>query len=411
MAENALYSYDDEPFPFDAVRPRITWLQSYLDNSIEHPSYDMETFIATILVFGRARTATLQGRFWWPEINDLVKRLNSVLQSVGASQHKLELVLRGAGFFVTCSRSPRFIWKTQLTHRHVGHNLDFFAPGNLGATEPAYAVQFIETESLQVVMAECVLAKTLENEATRREFDEFNKKRVDLYNSTMENLGLRYRFKCAITFRQDIDAEISRVLASSTPPQQSWWTAHWSSVNGSFITDTNMNSIFAYCEEESDYEAYWTVIQMIHKFLAKYGRDEYWYKFEETGHAYWTSVEALCRRIRTRLSSGQASSPGDIAMFIDQTKGEIGEFAAQADAPNKAPDRGDTRQRPYYPQRFRQLSTRWQLRGRKIKFRFRYVLQLVQMYLLEWYKFNNRRVRQEIESLAIADQPAFRPFH
>jgi hypothetical protein len=45
-----------------------------------------------------------------------------------------------------------------------------------------------------------------------------------------------------------------------------------------------MNSTFAYCEDHSDYETYWPVIQ-IYAFLAKYGRGEYWYAFEETGRA------------------------------------------------------------------------------------------------------------------------------
>lgn len=404
MAENALYNYNDEPFPFEAVRPRITWLQSYLDNSIEHPPYDMEVFIATILVFGGARTATLQGNFWWPEINDLVNRLNSVLESVGASQHKLELVLRGRCFLVTCSRSPRFIWKTQLTHRDVGYNLDFFAPGHLGGTE---VVHFIEAESLQLVMGECVLAKALEDETVREEFDDFNKKRVDLYNSTMENLGLRYRFKCAVTIR--VETEISRALASSTPPSQSWWTAHWSVVNGSFISETNMTSMFAYCEDDSDYETYWPVIQMIYAFLAKYGRGEYWYAFEETGHAYWTSVQELCHRIRTTLAGDRNSEAEDVATFIEQVKNEISEFAAWADAPNKTPYRGDKRQRPYIPQRFRKTSTRWQLRGRKIMFQGRYLLQMVRMYLFEWYKFKTPRVRKGVDHApAVADEPALR---
>jgi hypothetical protein len=171
-----------------------------------------------------------------------------------------------------------------------------------------------------------------------------------------------------------------------------------------------MNSSFAYCEEDSDYEAYWPVIQIIYEFLAKYGRDEYWYAFEETGHAYWTSVEGLCRRTRKRLSSGQESSPEDIAVFANQIKGELDGFATQADAPNKTPFVGNRRQLPYYPQRFQQTMTSWQLRRRKIEFKFRYTLQLVRMYLFDWYKLKTRRVRQEIEGPAIAEQLAFRPF-
>src|SRR5436190_22514635 len=101
MAEQALYDNVNEPlFPFEAVGSRLYWLSPYVDDHITCPPYDMEPFLSTILVFGRARTATLQGQFWWNELSGLTRRLNSTLESIDASHHKLELVLRGNSFFV-----------------------------------------------------------------------------------------------------------------------------------------------------------------------------------------------------------------------------------------------------------------------------------------------------------------------
>ena len=183
-------------FPFEAIRPQLSWLQGYLDEQITCPPYDMEPFINTILVFGRARTATLRGSFWWRDINDWVMRLNVTLKSINALEHKLELVIRGRGFFVTCSQSPRFIWKNSLTHRDVGRNLDYFAPGHMAKNKPTLAVHMVETGTMQLIVAESILESALDDSQAREGFREFNQQRTILFNSTMQELGLRYRFKC-----------------------------------------------------------------------------------------------------------------------------------------------------------------------------------------------------------------------
>ena len=188
MAEQALYNNQTEPlFPFQAARPQLTWLQNYLDQQITFPPYEMAPFLNTILVFGRARTATLQGRFWWSALQPLVKLLNATLDSLNAEEHRLELAIRGEVFFVTCSHSPRFIWKNRLTHRDVGRNLDFFAPGHFGVEWGLdSAVTFFETGTMQPIMTEKVFNCALNDDMVQRGFQRFNKQRE---NSIQQNHG------------------------------------------------------------------------------------------------------------------------------------------------------------------------------------------------------------------------------
>lgn len=407
MAEQALYDNSNEPpFPFDAVRSQLSWLPAYLDDHITCPPYDMEPFVNAVLVFGRARTATLQGRYWWPELHELTRRLNSALQLVGAQHHKLELVLRGHSFFVTCSRSPRFDWKVELTHRDVGRNLDYFAPGHLSPTEPKCFIEFVEVETMQIVMAEAVLSDVLKDDVVRNEFQRFNKKREILFNSTMEGLGLRYRFKCIVTSPSNL-ASVSHVLSGDVPPSASWWEENCVNLYGRDSTRRVLDSRFAFCGFNTKYVCYWPLIRLMFVFLSKYGKEEYWFTSEETGVAFWRSVENVCHRVKCKCD--QDGCVNDIDDFINEIKKELGNLANQADKPEKTPYKGELL--PYTPPRFKRESSRWLISLNKIKFNVYEIKQLVKISIFERYKLHNRLVRPVLDGPITGDMLAFRRSH
>jgi hypothetical protein len=409
MAERALYDNNKEPwFPFDAVRKHLCWLPAYLDERITRPSYDMEPLISTVLVFGRARTSTLQGPFWWREIRALVKRLNSALELArepGAC-HKLEMVIRDRNFFVTCSNSPRFNWSHKLTHRDVGRNLDFFAPGHMSITEPKCYVSFVEIGSMQTIMAEAVLLDALEGNDVRNELEKFNQAREVLFNSTMERLGLRYRFKCIVEIPPTLCSVPELVLASN-PPTQDWWEDNWVFVNRrSFLLQNRLDSRFTFAGSGAQYKAYWPLIKATFHFLNEYGRDDYWYTSEETGLEFWKSVENMCARIRSKCD--QEGSDEDIETFIDEIIVEIDKLAKQADSPYKTPYAGTVRDPlpPQFPERIR---TSCFQPIRALGFKLTSAKKLAKLYLFQRYKLRNRLVRTGIDGPAAADDPAFRP--
>ena len=101
MAEHALYDNTEPLFPFELILSQLSWLPSYLSDHTSDPAYDLVPLLNTVLVFGRARTATLQFMPMWNLISSFVKRLNCALESIGASHHRVELVPRGLGSFLS----------------------------------------------------------------------------------------------------------------------------------------------------------------------------------------------------------------------------------------------------------------------------------------------------------------------
>ena len=231
MAERVLYNNNAEPsFPFDVIRPRLSWLSKYLSESISDDDFD-ESLLNTVLVFTRARTAALLTS--WRKVIPLAHRLNAAADAVGASHHKLELVPIDGMCFVTCTRSPRFQWRLPMTHRDIGRNLDYFAPGHLKSDPNAerLAIQFIEKRRLRKVVAEVVLLEYLQNDGQRAELQKYNDARVNLFNHSMRELGLAYEFRCNITTPSQLEV-VAATMADPCPPTSSWWEEYCYYVNG-----------------------------------------------------------------------------------------------------------------------------------------------------------------------------------
>lgn len=407
MAEQALYNNPNEPqFPFEAVRSHLSWLPAFLSEKIVFPPEDLEPFLSTILVFGRARTATFQHQPWWKDISILAKQLNSILRKVNQQRHEIELVRRGAGFFVTCSRSPRFIWKACLTHREVGRNLDFFAPGHVYPHEPSLAVHFVETSLGEIIMAEVVLVNPLKNSTVRKEFERFNSQREALYNDTMEKLGLSYRFKCFVTYRPDIEMSIPRSLAETEPPSSDWWNENWFYVNAWFVPEAIVESTFTFCGPRTQHEPYWPLLQLMFAFVKKYRRPEFWYTSEQTGVSFWETLEGVCRKVKFE---GEKDRDGEeVKGLVEQIRSVLGHLADQAENPQKSPFQGKIPSKSRIQQA--KPAPRWKRQLDQTAIRYTWCRQMILIHLLERHKRNNRLCYQGSPNAVspAADEAAFR---
>src|SRR5204863_1893898 len=132
----------------------------------------------------------------------------------------------------------RFNWKTSLTHREVGRNLDYFAPGHFGVPpgKPVSIVFMIERSTLKELSAEFVILEYLKDESAHHQFHKYIALRETLWNSTMEKLGLDYRFKCVVNYPGILDT-VKCVMASSSPPTREWWNDHCYFINGRILPD------------------------------------------------------------------------------------------------------------------------------------------------------------------------------
>ena len=91
--------------------------------------------------------------------------------------------MRGlAQFFITLTNSPRFCWDTRFTHRTIGQNLDYFAPGHMlkGSHPVCGSILFIEKQSLKAIIAELMILSLLEDLDVRTEMERFNDTRQSL---------------------------------------------------------------------------------------------------------------------------------------------------------------------------------------------------------------------------------------
>jgi hypothetical protein len=294
-----------------------------------------------------------------------------------------------------------------LTHRDVGRNLDFFAPGHVSITAPKYCVSFVETESQQTIIAEAVLLEALKGDV-RNELEKFNRAREALFNSTMKSLGLRYRFKGIVEIPPTLCRSMPEFVLASNPPTQGWWEDNWVIVNNPcrFLPDNQLDSRFAFAGRGAKYEAYWPLIKATFHFLQKYGRTSYWYTSEETGVEFWKSVEDICARMRRKCN--QKCSDDDTKRFIDEIIAEIDKLAKQADNPCKTPYSGKVRDPlpPQFPERIR--TSRLQP-IRILGYKLTSAKGLAKLYLFQHYKLKNRLVRTGIDCCPpAADERAFR---
>src|SRR5277367_446819 len=241
MAEHTLYQNFAEPeFPIPDVAEKVEWLPAYIDeilidnaDSRDHTDI-LTTLLDTVLVFARARTSGLHNMRQYDVCMSLTSRLNSVLRSIDATHHTMELVRYGSNlFFITCKQSPRFIWKSRLTHREIGKNLDYFTAGHFvhPPFPPRGSISFVERESLVSLIDEIVYLEYVTDPADWERLVAFTSAKEGLFNSVMASLNLPFRFKWIFDCPEK-HLEVSKVMKNSFPPSREWWEEHCVWVDG-----------------------------------------------------------------------------------------------------------------------------------------------------------------------------------
>ena len=348
MAEQELYGNDSEPkFPFELIRgmcPRqpalmlgqLSWLRSFLEENITEPENDLNPLLNTVLVFARARTSTFQNITSWEKVSKLAKKLNQAAEVVGASQHCIELVPRGPKtYFVVCRHSPRFIWNVSLTHHDVGKNLDFFAPGHMPTEPPSEecVVSFIEKNSFEDITGEGVFIEYLKDEI-KPAFTQYNSRRETLLNSTMQELGLDYRFKCLVTWPDTLQA-IPSMMTKPNPPSAQWWDDHCYFVNFG-LPGILLHPNLAFCGWKTNYTLYWPLIQGTFEFMMKYKRHEYWYASADTGTSFWNSMETTFREIKSMGEGDLDPNSTEFQEFLTRIRVQFNTLAKAVEDSSRA---------------------------------------------------------------------------
>lgn len=316
---------------------KLDWLPEFLASNVTttaSPSTlvlpNIAPILDTILIFARARTSALHGLEHWSVCRKLIAHLNSVLASVGASYHRVELVRRGpAQFFITCTNSPRFSWDKRLTHRVIGQNLDYFAPGHITTDPhtPRGSILFIEKQSLKVLLAELVILSALDEPNIHDEMQSFSDAKEELFNHSMTMLGLSHRFKWVFNTSATRDA-IAEIMMASVPPSSVWWESNCYFANG-FGFPSLVQEAGPFCGFASHYELWWPTIQTTFQFILKYKRVELWFSSPATALPYWTAMGDLFERIKAATES--ISDAAQMTSLADDFKVQLNLLAKQVD--------------------------------------------------------------------------------
>ena len=271
MAEACLFGNIDEPtFPYQLLAALLTWVPAYINGLTLHRgrNYQHErlyiVLVNTLLVFSRARTSAMFDDIDISICRDFANRLNEALRSLpetcGATHHQIEVVRRNNfSIFITCSRSPRFIWNHYLTHREVGLNLDY-ATLDLAIQShnrnfwilSKLAPMFIHPswESGEVVLIDYVTDMPV--------LEGFIERKKTLFNSTMARLELPYQFD-SVWSDSDTIRDVEQAMRSETPPSRDWWESNYISINP-------LPYIMSFCSRVSQFETYWAVLQEVYRF-------------------------------------------------------------------------------------------------------------------------------------------------
>jgi len=203
--------------------------------------------------------------------SDFVSQINSTLNSLpsssGATHHRLEIVQRTkAAFFVVCSKSPRFIWSRSLTQQDVGRNLDFCGPGHFTRAkwdplrEALLQVYEVHDSATFQITNECVF---VDESADTSTIDTIFQKRTDLWNSTMKQLELPYRFD-GVWYRGNFNrSEIRSIMEAETPPSADWWAQNYPRICFSPFSST-------YFSASTQFDTHWLLLRSVYEITSSY---------------------------------------------------------------------------------------------------------------------------------------------
>jgi hypothetical protein len=187
-----------------------------------------------------------------------------------------------------------------MSHYQIGLNLDYFAPGHL-IMDPdrkrTCAVYFVNKTTLRSVTCESVLLDALNDPDVRHEFYQYNQARETLFNSVMQQFGLKCRFKCVL-LTSDILETIAATLATCQAPDPDWWETNCYFVNGARFPGVNADPKYHFCGYQTKYEQHWRLICKTFYFVLGHNRSEY-NPSSESSRIYRDAMGSLLMKVKS----------------------------------------------------------------------------------------------------------------
>ena len=166
-------------------------------------------------------------------------------------------------------------------------------------TRPRGGSSIIERSSLYSVFDEVVLLEYLTPE-TRQQLEMFNRRKEKLYNDTMQELHLEFRFIWLFDTREAC-TQVAERMTLQYPPDKHWWAHNFPFVLGRGDSDHVVWDGNTFCGWNSRYELCWGLIQRAYDFCMKYRGEKEWRAYED-GNDHWIRSSALFEEIKEAVA-------------------------------------------------------------------------------------------------------------
>jgi len=319
---------------------RMSWLPEVLaasepsiPSASDPKTPNFRALLDTALVFGGARTAALHPVSCLEPARQLVPRLNSVLDmSKNELRLQLEIVYRGPSqFFITRTHSPRFDWSLRPTHIQVGRNLDYFAAGHMFNGPPfpdRGSLSFIEKYTMTVISVESILIESLSGFDFYNQLVSFNNCKEQLMNETMQELGLKYRFKWFLNTTEEREVVKTFMEQSILPPNDEWWEKYFLLLNCPTENGARPNLFF--CRYDTHFRQHWPLLQFLYFFNSTYVRRDYYDINAYCSFDYWATIKTVYAEVELNLT--KAFDFQESAKYCEEIKSRLQPLIAAADS-------------------------------------------------------------------------------
>jgi hypothetical protein len=145
-------------------------------------------------------------------------------------------------------------------------NLDYcaaghFKIGHVGINRRSCVTVFeIHTAAHTPIMAENVY---LDQAPDMSLINDFYEKRTELYNETMIQLGMPYRFG-HFWAGENVEEDIAEVMQSLAPPSSEWWAQNYVHIGATFPW------CMAYTAADTRFQDNWTIVRRVYQTVSSY---------------------------------------------------------------------------------------------------------------------------------------------
>jgi hypothetical protein len=221
MSAPGLYGNSTAPqLIWETLLPALSWLPGNIMSYLTTSPNTFQIILNVLLVYAGARTSALLHDL--DQYTPFITSLNNALSISHQGSFNLTITRCDVGEFIYRQNNPNFI-KLDFSDYIIGHNLDFFTPGNIHEWDERHGFQLYESTTRTHVTGEVIPSICMDQLGTRDYVQKHMNEKVKKFNEAFRELELPYRFAWSETLYPQIEEETTSVMTSDSAPPAEWW--------------------------------------------------------------------------------------------------------------------------------------------------------------------------------------------